>query len=726
MSSLYTIEKNKYNKDVAVPTVRLEKEHFNACVGIPGIKYHGYAPKGFLYTSEAALQRLALVLEHGIDAANGIIAKKDSRPSHIDVPKITANGDPLDSDQQAVVNHVYKILTKILKSGNDSLLKDIFVAIDAYPGTGKTTLLVVIAKMLATALPDIPILMVSFTNTAVNEFADRMENFPNVHISTIHKIAYDCVKKYFGNSWRVSASVNETTSLQNMLNSEQSVKDHNERKLNYVMKFNNLHTYVSKKYKTTFVKQKYLNLYTNIVTLFQGYDITNTDYKRAMEIILLHKDSLFTYFVPDKSEDDDYDSMEVTEDGAINYSHFASTALDILKLSDEFYKTKYPSFNNEYAPKEWVLWRTSEYCRVATKIIPEALTLNQYKIILLDEYQDSNISQHNFVKRLQSLCDSGIIAIGNFVQAIYTYSGCLNGSSLKDLYNDPKSAKFTLTHNKRSSLNVVEDWCSVLGLTPGKDIICTKPKINTSLIRQNVEYDEVIELAGEKDAILLHINKDVFAVSLALIEKGKYISLKNTKFYDNFRDLVKPIQESKKNKVGDIKKYYEDQIEEYTSWGAEKYENKIAECERTLTLITKFLKTIKLSDNDSVTKLFAYIDSCIRPDGITVSTVHTSKGCEYNNVFCDSINRFNLSHQEPIFAEDEKCKKLVMLSRAKYLNYYFDLNKKVILSEAIQKSKEIEVDIEIVVVKPKESRKKNKDITSSKVDEYNTDFSYDF
>lgn len=691
----FKIEKNKFGAEIIVPLDRIDKEFFDLCRSIPGIDYHSYNPKGFKFKNEEARKRLELILSHGASAINGVTSTKGQRPTRINKITTTKTGKPFDADQMKVVDFVYNIICEVLRTGDDSLISKIFIAIDAYPGTGKTTLLVALAEMLAEAFPDLPILMVSFTNTAVNEFAERMGKFTNVTVSTIHKMAYDAVKQYFGNTWRTSVVPNSTSSFKEMLNSQSSqYGDNNENKVKHVMRLNNFYVKTSPNGKWKYVERNPLKLYTGIVELLQGYDCAVTDQQEAIKIIKRHKRSLFKYYVPNVEEDSDGGDD-------INYENVSFVALQILKLCDNHYKIDYPDFNNVF---QKVLWSTHEYCRVATKIIPEALKLNQFKIILLDEYQDSNISQHNFVKKLRSQCNAGVIAIGNIVQAIYAYSGCLNGYALKEFYNHPTSNKFKLTFNKRSTVNVIKEWAAVKGLKYGIDIKGVHGEIDIPNPNyQNVSFEQVLEKANDGDAILLHYNKDVFIASLALIEAGKFISLKNSKFFDNFKGLIEPIQESKQPIIKDIKTYYINKIAEYVSWGEEKYADKIKECQTALAAIMSFLKVVNLPDTVSTTKLFDYLDTRIRPNGITVCTVHTFKGCECFNAYCDKVNNFNLDDEDPVFAEDEGNKKLVMLSRAKNLNYLFDIDKKVKLDKAIIEVENHVTSLEIPVIPEKKS-----------------------
>ena len=80
---------------------------------------------------------------------------------------------------------------------------------------------------------------------------------------------------------------------------------------------------------------------------------------------------------------------------------------------------------------------------------------NRFQYILVDEYQDTNVSQHNIVKQLADV-HQRVCVVGDDAQSIYSFRGANIDNILKFKSNYPKTKVFKLEQNYRSTQNIVD------------------------------------------------------------------------------------------------------------------------------------------------------------------------------------------------------------------------------------------------------------------------------
>lgn len=79
---------------------------------------------------------------------------------------------------------------------------------------------------------------------------------------------------------------------------------------------------------------------------------------------------------------------------------------------------------------------------------------NQFQYILVDEYQDTNVSQHHIVKQLAE-SHHRICVVGDDAQSIYSFRGANIDNILKFKSNFPNTQVFKLEQNYRSTQTIV-------------------------------------------------------------------------------------------------------------------------------------------------------------------------------------------------------------------------------------------------------------------------------
>src|SRR3990167_5183327 len=88
---------------------------------------------------------------------------------------------------------------------------------------------------------------------------------------------------------------------------------------------------------------------------------------------------------------------------------------------------------------------------------PKVLELlrNKYKYVLVDEFQDTDLSQYELVKLLAHP-ENNITVVGDDDQSIYKFRGASVSNILKFKEDYPKASEVTLTQNYRSTQNILD------------------------------------------------------------------------------------------------------------------------------------------------------------------------------------------------------------------------------------------------------------------------------
>lgn len=96
------------------------------------------------------------------------------------------------------------------------------------------------------------------------------------------------------------------------------------------------------------------------------------------------------------------------------------------------------------------------YTNILFRDFPEVLEKyrNQFQYIVVDEYQDTNFSQHLIVKQLADT-HRRVCVVGDDAQSIYSFRGANIDNILKFKSNYPETQIFKLEQNYRSTKNIV-------------------------------------------------------------------------------------------------------------------------------------------------------------------------------------------------------------------------------------------------------------------------------
>ncbi|MFC1622092.1 ATP-dependent helicase [Patescibacteria group bacterium] len=192
---------------------------------------------------------------------------------------------------------------------------------------------------------------------------------------------------------------------------------------------------------------------------------------------------------------------------------------------------------------------------------------NQFKHILVDEFQDTNYAQYELVKMLfpKTSADRSLLAVGDDSQSIYKFRGAAVSNILQFMEDYPKAKMVTLTENYRSTQEILDPAYKLIQ-NNNPDTLETKLKISKKLtsesegnppkvvqldtLENEVEYiiSQIYELLAKEPeytyrdiAILARANNHLEPFVLALRKHGlPYQLVGNRGLYDQdeVRDIL--------------------------------------------------------------------------------------------------------------------------------------------------------------------------------------------
>ncbi len=240
------------------------------------------------------------------------------------------------------------------------------IIVVAGAGSGKTTTITAKIKYLVEIKKVLPkdILVISFTNKAINELKERINNDFKIDCSicTFHKFAYDILKKY-DNKYKIIANPKDII--------KKIILEDNET--NKVIK----ELLKNKKYKLKSSK------YSTDMNYFTEFTLEN---------ISLYKMT-------------DINDKQITNKRTLTYFK---------------YLEKIVSKYSTYLKSEYLL-DFEDIVIEATKIV-QYIPL-KYKYIIIDEYQDISYNRFKLIKKISDLYQVKTMVVGDDWQAIFSFAG---------------------------------------------------------------------------------------------------------------------------------------------------------------------------------------------------------------------------------------------------------------------------------------------------------------
>ncbi len=356
---------------------------------------------------------------------------------------------------------------------------------------------------------------------------------------------------------------------------------------------------------------------------------------------------------------------------------------------------------------------------------------NQFRYILIDEYQDTNHAQYELTLLLSGKYHN-VCIVGDFSQSIYSFRGA-DFRNLKKFQQDfPKSKVFPLSQNYRSTQNILDAAYSVISNNTSHPVLnlwTENPSGDDLKIVQteneHQEVEQIIKLIhNEMDhhpsltyadvAILYRMNAQSRTIEEVLLHHGiPYVLIGGLRFYERkeIKDVLSylsylctqkdAVALNRITKLGKKRlSYFLEYLVEFDEGGyretkstieildevlrktqyLEMYDPHDPEDEARLENIrelrsvalefpnlVEFLQNVALVEQEYASD--KSMKGAIRPNAITLMTLHAAKGLEFAMVFIVGMEEGIFPHSQALYdtseLEEERRLCYVGITRAK-------------------------------------------------------------
>ena len=313
------------------------------------------------------------------------------------------------------------------------------IMVIAGAGAGKTTTITAKVNYLIDKqkIKDKEIIVISFTNKAVNELKERInKDFNhNVKVTTFHKLAYEIIKKSSPTPPKIIK--NETIILKKYI--EETIKNNP----NKIKEFIKIYCIYFRKWKIPIYKIITLPLINKIKEINRLINI-----KEYNKIINNNKnyDKLLEYF---KQIINLLKSKNLTPIEIKKLKTNKKKSKHFLKFISEIYEY----YNQELERTNQIDF--NEMINRASKLIQEK-NIHNYKYIIVDEFQDISESRMNLIKNITQKIKNKTMVVGDDWQCIYSFAS----SNITLFTNYQKNEKyceiFKITKTYRNSQELID------------------------------------------------------------------------------------------------------------------------------------------------------------------------------------------------------------------------------------------------------------------------------
>ena len=381
------------------------------------------------------------------------------------------NGFSLDINQR---NAIY--------SNEDNTL------IIAGAGTGKTLTLVGKIRYLIEIenIKEEEILCISFTNDSTNSLKNKIkENYNyNVEVLTFHKLAIKILKDNNFNYQIIDDNylnyIIEEFFYGYILNNEILTKE--------IFNLLNIRSH-SKNYLKVLEKNKnkfndLKKLIETFINLYKGRFVTNIKFK---EFFYINKNN--NYYIRKN-----------------NYS-FLIIAYSIYNIYEaELYSQRKIDFN--------------DMINLATNTVKQNGVKNNYKYILIDEYQDTSFIRYELIKSIKEVLNSKLVCVGDDFQSIYRFAGCDLDIfvNFEKYYGSVNVIKLEKTYrNCQELLNIAEKFITSNPIQIKKVLISSKSIGKPIVIIYSKNFKEIfkkliLNIHNETNKPILIIGRNNFDI----------------------------------------------------------------------------------------------------------------------------------------------------------------------------------------------------------------------
>jgi len=265
--------------------------------------------------------------------------------------------------------------------------------------------------------------------------------------------------------------------------------------------------------------------------------------------------------------------------------------------------------------------------------------MTQYDWVLIDEAQDTNPARRALAKKMLK-AGGRLIAVGDPHQAIYGFTGADN-DSLELIEREFHTTRMPLTVSWRCAKSVVNVARRYVSHITAAD---TAP-VGTATHITAAQFAKLTPTAG--DAILCRNTKPLIELAYGLIRRRISCYVEGR---DIGRGLLALVGKWKVKSVDALSDKLYDflavQTQKMLAKGEEMQAQSLTDKVETLLFIIDHVLTAEASVADltaEINKLFSDTPAGQAPRAVVLSTIHKSKGREWNTVYWYGANRFQPS-----------------------------------------------------------------------------------
>ncbi len=340
-------------------------------------------------------------------------------------------------------------------------------------GSGKSlTIIAKIIYLIKNKVDPNSILCISFTNEASNSLKQKLKKQNiNVNVITFHKLGYKIIKEngqYYKitNEKKLIEIIKKT--LKESKNTYELLPDDEEKHLKQNKETNNYKNLI--KLINTFI-----NLFKSGNYKIKDFETFQKENKKKLKGYERKRTKIF---------------LEITKQ-------------IIIKYQNSLIKNKEIDFN--------------DMINIATKIV-EKNGIQDYKYIIIDEYQDTSISKCKLIKAIKNQTNAKLLCVGDDFQSIYHFTG----SDLKVFTNFKKYYKYAQIYKLENTYRTSQELLNIMGNFIMKNPIQIKKKLKSNKHQNNpihIYYykkspkeiwDKVIKNTKNKQTLIIgRNNKDI-------------------------------------------------------------------------------------------------------------------------------------------------------------------------------------------------------------------------
>jgi superfamily I DNA/RNA helicase len=301
------------------------------------------------------------------------------------------------------------------------------------------------------------------------------------------------------------------------------------------------------------------------------------------------------------------------------------------------------------------------------------LKFTKYDWVIVDEAQDTNVIRKLALREMMHE-NSRLIAIGDPNQAIMGFTGAENDSLnlIKEMFN---ATELKLSVCYRCGKSIIREAQKYV-----PDIIAYEGNGEGEVT--STKYDDFFKIAptlnlNKKDGIVCRNNAPLVSLAFGLIRNGIGCRIEGRDIGQNLEAFTR------KWKVNDlatftlrIQTFFDKAIEKAKKAARGLLEDKY----ETLLILIERCQSLGKHDVESLRSLiksmFSNSDDDNVPNVVTLSSIHKSKGLEFDNCYILGMNQFSPSKYATLdwMKEQEQNLMYVAVTRAKYkLTYITDV-----------------------------------------------------